>query len=158
MFKVSNYPVHRILPLAAVLTHFFKGMNVALLSSVKKNSAFFLSHYLFSISNLFFLSELQIKRLSLKENVRTILKLIILKRSKDGCIQVKKRRKLIFITLDAFQRVKARANDARRSLKYRSIYRLLSSCHIKFNEGSTKPQHSKLRAPIFSLKSAFSYV
>lgn len=54
VFKVSNYPVHRIPPLAAVLTHFFKGMNVALLSSVKKNSAFFLSHYLFSISNLFF--------------------------------------------------------------------------------------------------------
>lgn len=66
----------------------------------------------------FFLSELQIKRLSLKENVRTILKLIILKRSKDGYKQVKKRRKLIFITLDAFQRVKARASDARRSLKY----------------------------------------
>lgn len=78
----------------------------------------FLSHYLFSISNLFFLCELQIKRLSLKENVRTILKLIILKRSKDGYKQVKKRRKLIFITLDAFQRVKASASDARRSLKY----------------------------------------
>lgn len=118
---MSNYPVHRIPPLAAVLNHFFKGMNVALLSSVNKNSAFFLSHYLFSISNLVFLSELQIKRLSLKENVRTILKLITLKRSKDGCIQVKKRRKLIVITLEEFQRVRARANDARRSLKYRYI-------------------------------------
>lgn len=130
MFKVSNYPVHRIPPLAAVLIHFFKGMNVALLSSVKKNSVFFFITLFVLYLKSVFLSELQIKRLSLKENVRTILKLIILKRSKDGCIQVKKRRKLIFITLDAFQRVKARANDARRSLKYRSIYRLLSSCHI----------------------------
>lgn len=139
MFKVSNYPVHRIPPLAAVLNYFFKGMNVALLSSVKKNLPFFITLFVLYLKFVF-LSELQIKRLSLKENVRTILKLIILKRSKDGCIQVKKRRKLIFITLDAFQRVKARANDARRSLKYRSIYRLLSSCHIKFNEGIIK-QH-----------------
>lgn len=57
-----------------------------------------------------------------------------------GVYRLKKRRKLIFITLDAFQLVKARANDARRSLKYRSIYRLLSSCHIKLNEGIIK-QH-----------------
>lgn len=114
---MSNYPVHRIPPLAAVLTHFFKGMNVALLSSVKKKLPFY--YIICSLSQIcFFLSELQIKRLSLKENVRTILKLIILKRSKDGYKQVKKRRKLIFITLDAFQRVKARASDARRSLKY----------------------------------------
>lgn len=105
----------------------------------KKTLPFFY-HIICSLTQICFFSELQIKRLSLKENVRTILKLIILKRSKDGCIQVKKRRKLIFITLDAFQRVKARANDARRSLKYRSIYRLLSSCHIKFNEGIIK-QH-----------------
>lgn len=104
---------------------------------VWKNCLFY--HIICSLSQIcFFLSELQIKRLSLKENVRTILKLITLKRSKDGCIQVKKRRKLIFITLEEFQRVRARANDARRSLKYRSIYRLLSSCHIKFNEGIIK--------------------
>lgn len=114
---MSNYPVHRIPPLAAVLTHFFKGMNVALLSSVKKN-CLFITLFVLYLKFVFFLSELQIKRLSLKENVRTILKLIILKRSKDGYKQVKKRRKLIFITLDAFQRVKARASDARRSLKY----------------------------------------
>lgn len=79
---LSNYPVHRIPPLAAVLTHFFKGMNVALLSSVKKKLCLFLSHYLFSISNLVFLSELQIKRLSLKENVRTILKIGYIKEIK----------------------------------------------------------------------------
>lgn len=112
-------------------------MNVALLSSVKK-LPFFITLFVLYLKFVFFLSELQIKRLSLKENVRTILKLITLKRSKDGCIQVKKRRKLIFITLEEFQRVRARANDARRSLKYRSIYRLLSSCHIKFNEGIIK--------------------
>lgn len=125
MFKVSKLPCTPYTAIRSCVKSFLqRNERCFIIQCEKKFYLFFITLFVLYLKSVF-LSELQIKRLSLKENVRTIFKLVISKRSNDGCtcihITKKKPCKLILITLEEFQRVKASANDASRSLKYRYI-------------------------------------